>query len=454
LEAAGFTQDPDVLDTWFSSALWPMSTLKWPENSPELQTWNPTSVLCTAREIITLWVSRMVMFNLYFLDRLPFRDVFIHAMIQDGEGRKMSKTLGNGVDPLDIIHSHGSDAMRFTLAGMTTNTQDVRMPVARDPATGRNTSEKFDSGRNFANKMWNAVRFALSRLAEAPAQPASADGLSSADAWILARLAATINDATTAVERYEFADYAKVLYDFFWRDLCDWYIEAVKPTVAANLTQRQVLATCIDASLRLSHPVMPFITEKLWEHLNEVMPDRRVDGIEAPMSELLIKAPWPRGDATLARTDVQPFTLVQEIVAAIRQVRTQHKVAPRTTVEISIQTRDVEAHLAQKSLIQTLANVTLIEVGPGIERPADAAVATRGEDHIYLHHLIDPDAERTRLTRRVEELTKSIAAFTSRLANKSYADKAPAHLVQQTRDQLAQAQRELQTINEQLGQLI
>src|SRR5690606_19158923 len=187
---------------------------------PVLATWNPTNVLCTAREIITLWVSRMVMFNLYFLDRLPFHDVFIHAMIQDGEGRKMSKSLGNGVDPLDIIHSHGADAMRFTLASMTTNTQDVRMPVKRDPQTGRNTSEKFDIGRNFANKLWNAVRFALGKLSEnanastaANTQTGAAD-FNAADHWILARLAATIRDTTQAINHYEFADYARALYDF------------------------------------------------------------------------------------------------------------------------------------------------------------------------------------------------------------------------------------------------
>src|SRR5436190_2240442 len=168
----GWSQDPDVLDTWFSSGLWPMSTLNWPDESairdPQsaLNTWNPTRTLCTAREIITLWVSRMVMFNLYFLGRLPYTEVFLHAMIQDGEGRKMSKSLGNGVDPLDIISSHGADAMRFTLTLMTTNTQDVRMPVERDAKSGKNTSPKFDIGRNFCNKVWNAVRFAIMNLGE------------------------------------------------------------------------------------------------------------------------------------------------------------------------------------------------------------------------------------------------------------------------------------------------
>ncbi len=449
LESIGFTRDPDVLDTWFSSALWPLSTMGWPEDTPVLATWNPTNVLCTAREIITLWVSRMVMFNLYFLDRLPFHDVFIHAMIQDGEGRKMSKSLGNGVDPLDIIHSHGADAMRFTLASMTTNTQDVRMPVKRDPQTGRNTSEKFDIGRNFANKLWNAVRFALGKLSEnanasaaANTQTGAAD-FNAADHWILARLAATIRDTTQAINHYEFADYARALYDFIWRDLCDWYIEAVKPTVAGNETQRQVLATCIDAALRLLHPVMPFITEKLWEHLNAVMPQRGVSGVQIPPSELLIRARWPQVSPDLAEVDTKPFTVVQDVVTAIRQVRTQHKVAPRQVVPVSIQSRDGELIRQQRELIQTLANVTLEAVGPDVQRPADAAAAVLGEDQIYLHGLIDAEAERTRIARRAEELRKSIEALTKRLQNPSYVEKAPAHLVQQTRDQLVAAEKEL-----------
>jgi len=202
LEAMGFTQDPDVLDTWFSSALWPMSTLGWPDDTPDLATWNPTSVLSTAREIITLWVSRMVMFNVYFRGCVPFKDVFIHAMIQDGDGRKMSKSLGNGVDPLDIIHSHGSDAMRFTLVQMTTQTQDVRMPVERDPESGKNTSPKFDMGRNFSNKLWNAGRFALGILEESDGggSPRSSCVASRglADRWILSRLHQTIRGALTS----------------------------------------------------------------------------------------------------------------------------------------------------------------------------------------------------------------------------------------------------------------
>src|SRR4051794_5474277 len=230
LEQLGLERDPDVLDTWFSSGLWPMSTLGWPvpaeAGTPRsaLDTWNPTSVLTTAREIITLWVSRMVMFNLYFLNRLPFRDVFIHAMIQDGEGRKMSKTLGNGVDPLDIISSHGTDAMRFTLASMATNTQDVRMPVERDATTGKNTSPKFDLGRNFSNKLWNAARFVLMSIENVQPQAVDEMKWSMADRWIVSRFNRTVAECNDALANYRFDQYARACYDFFWRDFCDWYV--------------------------------------------------------------------------------------------------------------------------------------------------------------------------------------------------------------------------------------
>ncbi|MHB1158386.1 MAG: valine--tRNA ligase, partial [Phycisphaerales bacterium] len=236
-ERCGFIQDPDVLDTWFSSGLWPLSTMGWPQETAELKAWNPSSTLSTAREIITLWVSRMVMFNIYFRGCVPFRDVFIHAMIQDGEGRKMSKSLGNGVDPLDIIATHGADAMRFTLALMTTQTQDVRMPVERDAASGKNTSPKFDVGRNFCNKLWNAGRFAMEVLGatDAASQHKAATGgrglpndgapqsggprppvAALCDRWILSRLGRTVKLVDEALGAFQFSAYVQALYDFFW----------------------------------------------------------------------------------------------------------------------------------------------------------------------------------------------------------------------------------------------
>ena len=383
LEADGYQRDPDVLDTWFSSGLWPLSTMgwPWPEDHPEtaglLQAFNPTSVLMTAREIITLWVSRMTMFNRYFLDgQLAFHDVFIHAMIQDGHGQKMSKSLGNGVDPRDIIHTHGADALRYTLVQMTTDTQDVRMPVdmvcphsgemftpefitspaghvvaapvqdspgaigrkmvsaygvavgavapTEDIPLARNTSSRFDHGRNFANKVWNAIRFAIGRIPADPAGPATEFDLADAtfaDRWIVARLAQTLDVVEDALGRYQFNVYADALYDFIWRDVCDRYLEAVKPTIDDDPAQQAVLGAVLDAVLRILHPVCPFVTEALWPHVSAVR-QGQVSGLALPPSDLVAVARWPVvAEGTVDPGVVDVFERADQLIGAIRALR-------------------------------------------------------------------------------------------------------------------------------------
>jgi valyl-tRNA synthetase len=469
LESAGFTQDSDVLDTWFSSALWPLSTLGWPDADAAsrdtgasdfpalLDAFNPTSVLCTAREIITLWVSRMVMFNRYFLgddgaSRLPFKDVFIHAMIQDGEGRKMSKSLGNGVDPLDIIDSHGADAMRFTLCQMTTQTQDVRMPVEKDAATGKNTSPKFDLGRNVANKLWNAARFTIMMLDAAPrddaATPVRLDELSLVDRWMLSRLAHATGQIDLAIRDYQFKDYADALYDLFWRDFCDWYLEAVKPTIAQSAPQRAVLRTVLDAVLRLAHPVMPFITEAIFEQVRG-LGSRGVDGLSFARTRAdttLCQSGWPVCAPGL-RDEVaeEAFERVRTLVTTIREVRAAKQVAPKRRVTLHASAALAADVARWAPLVQTLA---------GVERvTADAApamssgVTFEGVEHRVsnLADAADAGAERDRLTKQLADLDKSIAALEGRLNNPGYAQRAPEKLVQQTRDELGakQAERDL-----------
>ena len=464
LDERGWKQDPDVLDTWFSSGLWPISTMGWPrpeafeaqiaEGAKLIEAFNPSSVLCTAREIITLWVSRMVMFNVYFRGCLPFTDVFIHAMIQDGEGRKMSKSLGNGVDPLDIIKSHGSDAMRFTLTQMTTQTQDVRMPVEKDAATGRNTSPKFDVGRNFANKLWNAVRFGVGILEEGEAgegnkapspQPAPRGGgggeVALVDRWILSRLAAAVEGATAAIRGYDFRGYADVMYQFVWNEFCDWYLEAIKPTVRKDARQRAVLREVMDAIVRLLHPMMPFVTERLWEAL-------RGDG------SLACRAAWPAAGGRDAEAE-ERFALAQRVVASLREVRTTYKVPPRQQVAVATKApAELAARVeAVRPLVEALANATLTAVGPAVTKAQDAAAAVDGELEHYVAGLVDAGAERARLGKRIEEVERSITALEGRLANKGYIDRAPAHLVQQTRDQLAAAQREREALAGQMAGL-
>jgi valyl-tRNA synthetase len=449
LEKHGFVQDPDVLDTWFSSALWPHSTLGWPEDTQELRTWYPTTVLLTGRDIITLWVARMVMTGLYNMGDVPFGHVAINPTILDGKGERMSKSKGNGVDPLDIIATHGADAMRFTLATMATETQDVRMPVKKD-AQGRNTSDKFDLGRNFCNKLWNAARFVLSNLESVKGEPVDELKWSMADRWIVSRFNRTVEEANNALAAYRFDLYAKACYDFFWRDFCDWYVEATKPAMKDPARAGQtgnVLAAVLDGALRLMHPVIPYITEMIWWKLNEVRPgDRTLPGrlMAAGGSPRLVKAAWPAvGDFSQAAEHI--FPRLQEIVGAIRTVRNEHKVDPRKPVTVSIlapgdSARQIQAN---REMIELLAVCRLKEARGDLPPIPGAARAAAAGCEIFVEGVVDEGAEKQRLAKRREELTKKVGALRGRLGNESYVSKAPPQLVKQTQDELAEAEAEL-----------
>ncbi len=451
LEVYGFIQDPDVLDTWFSSALWPLSTLGWPGSTAELDKWNPTSVLCTAREIITLWVSRMVMFNLYFKNRLPFTDVFIHAMIQDGEGRKMSKSLGNGVDPLDIIHSHGTDAMRFTLAAMATNTQDVRLPVKKDPETGRNTSDKFDEGRKFCNKIWQVTEgFALPNLVKTGAVPVIEAEWSLADRWIVSRFSKTLAECDAALAVYRFDQYAKLAYDFFWNDFCAWYIEIAKLALRGERAAQaaNVLAAVLDGSLRMLHPIIPFITEALWWKLNAVRAHRSLPGkIEGATRERLVVSRWPTASGVDEAAE-RIFPLLRDIIVAIRNLRNEYKVEVKKNVPVSIAAgAGAAAWIGEnRAVIEALANCTLGAVAAEVKPPANCGRALVSGVEIFVEELVDAAAEKQRVAKRREELNKQIAGMRGRLANESYLAKAPPQLIEQTRQQLAGMEAELEKL--------
>ena len=449
-ESQGYEQDADVLDTWFSSALWPHSTLGWPENTAELRKWYPTSVLLTGRDIITLWVARMVMTGLYNMGDIPFQHVAINPTILDGKGERMSKSKGNGVDPVDIIETHGADALRFTLTIMATETQDARMPVKKLPS-GKNTSDRFDVGRNFCTKLWNMARFTLMNLEGIASEPVDEAKWSITDRWLLSRLMRTVKECDDALAAYRFDQYAKACYDFFWRDLCDWYIEAIKPELREGAPRRgqvaNVLATALDMSLRLMHPMIPYITETIWWRLNEVRPHRGIPGRILPTrSKRLIKAAWPKYNDDLTSGGAEHvFGKLQELIAGIRNVRNEHKVDPRKPVTVSIAApgdaaRQIEAN---RATIELLATCTIRDVQQQLAPPANAArTATAGCD-VYVEGIVDEDAEKQRLARRRDELTKQITALRGRLSNESYTAKAPAHLVEQTRKQLADAEAEL-----------
>jgi valyl-tRNA synthetase len=544
LEANGFARDPDVLDTWFSSALWPLSTLGWPHATPELAAFNPTSTLCTAREIITLWVSRMVMFNRYFMPKAgvraqgshvetqglghgpaPFKDVFIHAVIQDGQGQKMSKSLGNGVDPLDIIGSHGADAMRFTLCHMATQTQDVRMPVdlvcphtgevfapkfvtnkdgyvvpasiqtsPKDPSkkmvTGygvasgevrpspemplaKNTSSKFDMGRNFATKLWNAAKFAMMILENAegkavdgvaaggtpaPQGRVGVEGLALVDRWMLSRLARGVNEANAALRDYQFSAYAQSVYDLLWRDFCDWYLEAIKPTVEKDAGQREVLRASIDTLVRLLHPVMPFVTEVLFEALaRHARPEIAGLTLGAPRTAgLLASAGWPEASATLIDERAErEFEMMRALVSAIREVRAQHTVPFKRKVTLHTPSGAPDL-LGGRELAMTLAGLEAIT--PSAPAGASVALSVDGLEYRLSNlkdaaEAVDTGAEKARLTKVVADLSKSVETLDKRLSNPGYADKAPPHMVQQSKEQLDKARRELAAAQAELAAL-
>jgi valyl-tRNA synthetase len=455
--------DQDVLDTWFSSALWPFSTLGWPADTPELKAFYPGNVLCTAREIITLWVSRMVMMGQYCVGDIPFRDVYIHAMIQDGEGRKMSKSLGNGIDPLIAIDSHGADAMRFTLASMTTDTQDIRMPVV--PMTlpdGRqvNTSPKFDIGRNFCNKLWNASRFALMNIEGLDPADFDAAQMDITDRWILSRLAATRDEVTDSLSAFKFSEPLGQLYHFFWNDFCDWYLEWIKPRMRDEQNRRiaqNVLAFVLDATLRLLHPFIPFITEGIYQKLNEMAPVRELKGIAtADYAEAITIAQWPAPLTALKVPEIEEqIRWVQDVVRAIRDIRSQYNLPPSGKLTASVNAPKIlsDAMSADSGLICQLAGLESLQIGENLPKPNNAATAIVEGTQVYVHNVIDPQAEHARLQKRKQEIEQAKKAAENKLANPNFVAKAKPEVVAQAREKLQQLQEQLRAIERHLSEL-
>jgi valyl-tRNA synthetase len=443
LESHGFVQDPDVLDTWFSSALWPHSTLGWPEKTADLAKWYPTNVLVTGRDIVTLWVARMVMMGMYNMDgKIPFHHVAINPTILDGKGERMSKSKGNGVDPVDVIDTHGADALRFTLTMMATETQDVRMPVKKD-AQGRNTSDKFDIGSRFCNKIWQvAFFFVIPNLEKNPPVKVDESKWSLADRWIVSRFNRAVKEADLALEHYRFDQYAKICYDFFYGDFCDWYVEAAKPALKDSATAGQtanVLAAVLDGSLRLMHPMIPFITETIWWKLNQVRANRGLgDWIKGSDSPRLIKAMWP----LVGRIDEATSVKVEQIQTTstnIRNMQTEHQIAGGIFGLLPNATVSTESI----SLIQSSTSSTIQILPNNFVPNPGAASSTTPLGLIYYQGHVDPQIELQRNTKRREELTRQIQTLKGRLSNESYIAKAPPHLVKQTQDQLADAESEL-----------
>jgi len=501
LEAAGYTQEEEVLDTWFSSALWPHSTLGWPEKTPELDYFYPTSTLVTSRDIITLWVARMVLTGLFNMNDVPFREVFIHPKILDGYGETMSKSKGNGVDPLDVIEKFGADSLRFGIAHMTTETQDARMPVEFEcphcggliEQTKKNrilprvtcshcnkpfatqwadkpedrqlprasaVSERFELGRNFCNKMWNASRFAVMNLAGFEAGGVSDDELAVEDRWLLSRLATVTQTVTEALEGYRFADAARTLYDFAWDEFCSFYVEMAKARLDAEATRataRRVLAAALDALLRLLHPMIPFLTEEVWQLLAQTAPQRGL-GEPQQAAESIMIAPWPQAD--LARRDEQierQFAQFQTVLGALREIRASQNIPPRETIEFAVRCDEATARLLgpMEPYFTSMAGARPLAMGAEVQAPETSADRSLAGMDIYVdtREFIDVAAEIERSEKERGKVLGWISGSEKKLANENFVNRAKPEVVQRERDRLAQLQQDLASLEATLEKL-
>ncbi|NLX12146.1 MAG: valine--tRNA ligase [Phycisphaerales bacterium] len=460
-----FVEDPDVLDTWFSSALWPHSTMGWPEDTDLMRRYYPGSVLSTAREIITLWVARMVLTGMYNIGQVPFHDVYIHAVIQDGQGRPFKKTLGNGFDPVDIIDTYGADALRYTMASLATETQDIRMPMKKvklDDGRELQSSERFELGRNFCNKLWNAARFAFMNLEGVTMDKLDIATLPVEDRWILSRVHRATVEVQDALERFQFSRAVSLARDFFWDSLCDWYLELAKPRFNENrraAEARQVLAFALDQSLRLLHPFVPFITERLWESLNKLAPRRGLPGIaELDTPEALLVASYPpaEGWPALAAPEVDAiFDDLQTATRAVRDIRQKQNVPPKQSVDVSIKVpADRVASLEHEAkVIKQLAKVGELTIGADVPRPNNAATLVIGDMQIFVADVIDTAAERKRLEAELANLDKQIKGIESKLGNESFTARAPADIVDRERQRLAELQGQRETVVSTMNEL-
>jgi valyl-tRNA synthetase len=448
-------RDPDVLDTWFSSALWPHSTLGWPEQTPELTKYYPTSVLSTARDIITLWVARMVIFGQFNMGDVPFRDVSIHPVIQDGHGKRMSKTAGNGVDPVDIIELYGADAMRYTLASGATETQDLRMPVEKlRLADGRtvNSSERFEQGRNFANKFWNVARFAMMNLEGYEAGPVEIASLPIEDRWILSALDETIAATTDDLGAFRLAEATKRLRDFTWGEFCGWYVEFVKTRLrdpGSRAQAQRVVAAVLDTLCRLLHPVMPFLTEQIWQPLRELAPQRGLRS-PRPAEPSVCIAAWP--EPLSIRDDEARATVAQwqEKIQAIRNLRAERNVpqSARVAPLIVCDGRVADQLRAGEAFIKSLTNAGSLLIAASANRPSDSAVAVLSDAEVVLplERLIDKQAECAKLRKTLADLDRQMAPLQAKLANEAFTSRAPAEVVAGQRAKLGELEVQRTTV--------
>ena len=432
-DSENWTQDPDVLDTWFSSALWPFSTMGWPdEDAADYKRYYPTNTLVTGYDILTFWVSRMMFQGLEFTGKRPFKNVLIHGLIRDSQGRKMSKSLGNGVDPMEVIEQYGADALRWFLANGSAPGQDVRY-----------STDKMDAAWNFINKIWNASRYALMNVGDLTADQVDITGEKTlADKWILTRLNQTIGKVTELFEKFEFGEAGRLLYRFIWDDFCDWYIEMSKETLAgddeaAKLTTRSILVYVLDNTLRLLHPIMPFVTEEIWQSVPHV-------------GESLVVATYPTvHPEQMDEKAAEEMEFLMDFIRSVRTVRNEMNTPLSKPINIIAKVSDAAHYTVLKeneSYIARFSNPEEFVYGEDVEAPSDAvtSVITGAEIYLPLAGLINIEDEIARLEKEAEKLQQEVDRVEKKLSNEKFVAKAPATVVEAERAKGAdyQAQRE------------
>ena len=446
-------QDEDVLDTWFSSQLWTFATQGWPDNTELLKGHHPTAALFTARDIIALWVARMIMASTYFLDEIPFHDVVIYATILAKDGTRMSKSKGNGVNPMDLIEKYGADAMRFNLLTLVTNNQDVRFDANIDKKTRELIdSPRTEQARSFVTKIWNASRFVLGNLEGFTSGKPVAR--TQADAWIFSRLARLSKVVTEGISAYQFGEVARELHNFFWNEFCDWYIEFSKASLRAEgeerLQTQRNLVFVLDNALRLLHPAMPFVTEAIWEHLPKAEGEKPV----------LMVAAWPEPETLAAWIDhdaERAVGMLCGVVGAVRSTRARYGISPKQelAVVVNAQPENVTVLEELSSQISVMARVSELAVAAGAPKPAEsAAVVVEGaEVYSVLTGMVDFDAERSRLAKEQKKLAGDAAKFSKKLSNPGFLAKAAPEIVEKDRAKLAEIEDQLARVEAQLAEL-
>jgi len=453
-EVERLERDPDVLDTWFSSALWPFSTLGWPEETEDFKRYYPTSLMSTGFDIIFFWVARMAMMGVQFTGQIPFKDVYINGLVRDEHGAKMSKSKGNGIDPIELLDKYGTDALRYALVREVVGAgQDIRL--AYDRKTGESAS--VEAARNFANKIWNASRFVLMNLeGQTPAQLGSPapEALELADRWILSRLHSTATQVIEELEAYGLGEGARLLYSLIWDDFCDWYIELAKPRLrgedlASKRTAQQVLATVLETILRLLHPWMPHVTEEVWQLLTQ-----------ANQTTSISVQPYPTPDPSWVNPQLErEFGLVTQVITSLRNLRAEAGLKPHQTITALLVTEDPEEQqilTAAQAYIRELAKVESLEIAGSLAtEPRQVAAAVVGTVQVLvpLAGLVDVEALRAKLQKDLAKLEKEAQGIRTRLENPNFLSRANSDVVQASREQLAELEAQRQLLQARLEKL-